>query len=295
MTIDNPGMQPPALPPTKATGREILSASWSMLKVDKQLLWIPVISAIASLIAAVILFVPGFLLGRSVGGTDDIGGYLGGALAAFAASVVAIYFQAALIIGANQRAEGEQPTIGGVLAAAWRLRGPILGWALLTTTVGLAMRALEERLGFLGKFFGFLGGLAWAIVSFLVVPVVVAEGLGPVAAVKRSSQLLRDTWGTSLRTTLRFGLLQVLVSFGLTAAFIVGIVMAFSGSVVFTTAGVVLIVAAVSAFIAVVTVFTAISTYARAVIYRYAAGLATPGVPQAALAGAFAPKKRRRG
>ncbi|MDO7869598.1 DUF6159 family protein [Nocardioides jiangxiensis] len=294
MTIDNSGAHPPVVPATKANGRVILAASWSMLKADKQLLWVPFLSGVASVTAAVLLFVPGFLVGRTVGGTDDIGGYVGGALAAFAASVVAIYFQAALIIGANQRAEGRQPTLRGVLGAAWRLRVPILGWALLTTTVGLAMRALEERLGFLGKLFGFLGGLAWAIVSFLVVPVVVVEGLGPVAAVRRSSQLLRDTWGTSLRTTLRFGLLQVLVWLGLIAALVVGLVLAFTGPLTLTVAGVLLVVASILGFVGMVAVFSAISTYARAVIYRYAAGLPTPGVPEAALAGAFTPKKRRR-
>jgi hypothetical protein len=294
MTMDNAGIQPPAPPATHATGREILSASWTMLKLDKTLLWIPVLSAVASLLAALILFVPGFLLGRSVGGSDDIGGWVGGVLAAFAASVVAIFFQAALVIGANQRADGQQPTVGGVIAAAWRVRGPILSWALLTTTVGVAVRAVQERLGILGGILGFLGGLAWAIVSFLVVPVVVAEGLGPVDALKRSTQLLRDTWGTSLRTTVRFGVIQVVLTFGLMAAFVVGIVLAFSGAAVMTVTGVLMVVLAAVAFLALIVIFTAISTYSRALIYRYAAGLAVPGVPQAAFAGAFVPKKGRR-
>ena len=60
-----------------------------------------------------------------------------------------------------------------------------------------------------GSILGFLGGLAWAIASFLVVPVVVAEDLGPVASIKRSAQLIKSTWGTSLRTTLRFGFIQL--------------------------------------------------------------------------------------
>ena len=59
----------------KPTGRQILAASWQMLKEDQQLLWVPVISAAASLAA-------------------------GAALAGFGASTIAIYFQAALVIGA---------------------------------------------------------------------------------------------------------------------------------------------------------------------------------------------------
>ena len=277
-----------------ASGRQILAASWTMLKTDRALLWLPVISALASLLAALILFVPGFLVARTVGDSDSVGGWVGGALAAFGASLVAIYFQAALVIGAFQRADGHQPTLGGVLAEAWRMRGPVLSWALLTSTVGVAVRALEQRVGVLGQILGFLGGLAWAIVSFLVVPVVVAEGLGPVAALKRSAQLLRDTWGTSLRTTVRFGVIQVLVLVGLMAAFAVGLVLVFTGPAVSTVAGVLVLLLVVVGFVAVVTIFSAVSTYARALIYRYAAGLAVEGVPQAAFAGAFVAKQRRR-
>src|SRR5690348_16406307 len=175
----------------KATGRQILSASWQMLKEDQHLLWIPVISAAASLAAGAALFYPGFLAGDAVGHSHRVAIWAAFALAGFGATTIGIYFQAALVIGAYQRADGVRPTLGGVLGAAWKLRGPVLAWALLATTVGVAIRALENRLGWLGRLLGILGGLAWAVVSFLVVPVVVAEGLGPIEAVKRSGQLLR--------------------------------------------------------------------------------------------------------
>ena len=82
------------------------------------MLWLPVIAAITGLIAAILLFVPGFAIGWAASGGQQAswGGWVGGVLAAFAASVVAIYFQAALVIGANQRADGGDPTLGGVLA-----------------------------------------------------------------------------------------------------------------------------------------------------------------------------------
>jgi hypothetical protein len=111
------------------------------------------------------------------------------ALAAFGASVVPIYFQAALVIGAFERADGGDPTLRGVLAQAWAIRGRIPSWAIVTTLVGTAIRALEDRIGRVGKIIGFLAGVAWSVASFLAVPVLVAEGLGPIASVKRSADL----------------------------------------------------------------------------------------------------------
>ncbi|BBH17122.1 hypothetical protein Back2_14090 [Nocardioides baekrokdamisoli] len=276
------------------TGKAILSASWSMLLEDKQMFWLPVISAVGSLLAAAALFIPGYLLGRQVESTPHFGFYVGAALASFGASVVAIYFQAALVIAAYDRADGGTPTVGSALAATWKVKGKVLSWALLTTTVGMAIRAFEERLGWLGRILGFLGGLAWAIASFLVVPVLVAEGLGPVQALKRSAQLLRDTWGTSLRTTLRFGVIQVVAMLALMVGVIAGIALVIPGDEPARTIGILLLTVSIVGFLALATVVAAVSTYARALIYRYAAGLPTPGVDTAVFEGAFVAKKRRR-
>ena len=64
---------------------------------------------------------------------------------------------------------------------------------------------------------GLLAGLvaaAWSVVTFFVLPVIVLEELGAVAAVKRSSGIVRHTWGEaiggSVRIGARFGLLYVL-------------------------------------------------------------------------------------
>jgi hypothetical protein len=293
-----PQWSPPAPPMRgsgRATGKQLLSASWGMLRQDRELLWLPAIAAITGFFAAVILFAPGFAIGWFVGGGQHHawGGWVGGAFAAFGASIVSIYFQAALVIGANQRADGGNPDVRGVLAEAWTHRGRILSWAALTTTVGVAIRAIEQRLGILGSILGFLGGVAWAIASFLVVPVVVVEGLSPIAAVKRSAQLVRDTWGTSVRTTLRFGVTYLLFLLLPIAVIVVGVVAVSSGSGPGTAIGIVLIVAGVAGFVALAMIFSAISTYARALIYRYATGRTVPGIDPQLFAGAFAPKRGR--
>lgn len=282
--------------PRRATGKELLDASWKMLRQDRELLWLPMIGTVASAIAAGLLFVPGWFLGGSLGGADhhSWAGSFGGILAAVAATVVGVFFQAALVIGANERADGGDPTLGSCIRAAWAQRGLILSWGLLSATVGVVIRGLERRFGFLGTLLGFLGGLAWAIASFLVVPVLVAERLGPVASVKRSAQLIKSTWGTSLRTTLRFGVIQFVVMLVPMAVGVIGVIAIASGSSVGIAVGIVLVIAAVAAFIALAMVFAAIGSYARALIYRYATNRPVPGIDPALFAGVFQPKKGMR-
>jgi hypothetical protein len=280
----------------RATGKQLLTASWGMLKQDRELLWLPAIAAISGFFAALVLFAPGFAIGWAVGGEQhhSWGGWVGGVFTAFGASVVSIYFQAALVIGANQRADGGNPTLKGVLAEAWTHKGRILSWAVLTTSVGAAIRALEQRFGAIGTILGFLGGIAWGVASFLVVPVIIAENLGPIDAVKRSAELLRHTWGTSLRSTIRIGFTQLLFFVPAVLTIVIGVLAIASGSSLAITIGIVVVVVGVLALLAVVMVFSAIVTYARTLIYRYATGRPVPGVDPQLFAGAFAPKRSRR-
>lgn len=288
---------PPSLAgtPGPATGKALLSASWGLLRQDRVLLWLPGIAAVTGLIAALVLFLPGFALGWLIGGQDSsFAAWVGAAFAAFASSVVAIYFQAALVIGANQRADGGDPTLRGVLAQAWSIKVRILKWGVVTTTVGLVIRAIEQRLGILGTILGFLGGIAWAIASFLVVPILVVEDIGPIDAVKRSARLIKQTWGTSLRTTLRFGLIQLALTLPLFVVIGLGVAAAVTGTPVGLALGIPLIFIGVVALMALALVFSAITSYARTLIYRYATGRPVPGVDPSIFVGVFRQKKGRR-
>lgn len=266
-----------------------------MLKQDRELVWLPAIGALLALAAAGALFVPGWVLGDAAGGpTHHSWAYwVGGIFASFGASVVGIYFQSALVIGANQRADGGDPTLRSCLDGAWAVRGRIIKWALLATTVGALIRAIERRFGAVGNIIGFLSGLAWAIATFLVVPVVVAEDIGPVAAAKRSGQLIKQTWGTSLRTTLRFGVIQAVIAIPAMIVLGIGFALLVDGGGAHRALGAVLALAGGATLLAMGVVFSAISGYARALIYRYAVGEPVPGVDAALFAGVFQPRRRR--
>lgn len=93
----------------------------------------------------------------------------------------------------------------GLRAAGARIT-LIVGWALVSATVGLLFRIIEDRLEKAGQIVVALLGMAWSVTSFLVIPMLVVEKVGPITALKESTRLLKKTWGEQLIGNFSFGL-----------------------------------------------------------------------------------------
>ena len=140
----------------------------------------------------------------------------------FGLAFIATFFNVCVVYTSKVRFEGGNATFGESIRFAFSKFGLIVKWSLLAATVGLLMRLLENfarRLGRPGQIImsiiiGLLG-LAWTIVTIFVVPVLVYEGLGPVDAVKKSTQIIKKTWGESLIRAIGLGLVQFMVMVGI--------------------------------------------------------------------------------
>lgn len=131
----------------------------------------------------------------------------------------------------------------------------------------MVLRWLSER-GLLGRIVSSLFGLAWNIVTYLVVPILVVEGVGPIEAVKRSGALLKKTWGEQIVGNLGIGLVFTLITFALILLFvpvIVAVAATKSAAVIITT--IVLFVLVIIAFGLIGSALNGIYT---AAVYRYA-------------------------
>lgn len=176
-------------------------ASWAVLKADKELMLLPVFSGIASLIIAMTFIFP-IVAADAITGS----GVVLLVLMYFVLAYVTIFFNAALISAANERLEGGDPTIGSAIKGAARHAGRIVPWALLSAIVSAILRSIEERVGIIGRIVIALVGMAWAVVTFLVLPIIVVEGLGTGRALKKSASLVRTTWGENLAGHVGLGL-----------------------------------------------------------------------------------------
>ena len=248
---------------------DLVKASAAVLRSDKELMLFPVISGLVTLVVLATFLVPMFAL-RIFADGIGLGGVVFGFLFYFVQYSVMIFFNCALVGAAMIRLDGGDPTVRDGLRIAGGKVVPILGYAAIAATVGMVLRAIQERAGFLGRIIAGLIGVAWTLASFLVVPVLVSRDIGPLDAVKESALLLKKTWGENLigqgGVGLVFGLLFFLLALVGVAA-IVAAAMTGSGTLI------VLVVALViAAMLLAALIQAALAGIYSAALYRYAVG-----------------------
>ena len=159
---------------------------------------------IAAVITVATFFVP--LLAVDAGGA----GLLFLVALYFVLAYITIFFNAALISAAHERLEGGDPTVGSALRGAASRAGRIVPWALISAVVSMILKTIKKPTGFLGRIVLRKVGLAWSVITFLVLPIIVIEGMGAGEAIKRSLNLLRSTWGEHLVAQVGFRIIGFL-------------------------------------------------------------------------------------
>ncbi|MBX7104890.1 MAG: hypothetical protein K1X57_12465 [Gemmataceae bacterium] len=281
-------------------GWNIAAQSWAVLKRDKQLMLFPVLSGVAALVvlasfALPMLLLPG--LRQTIMHAIDGDGRRGDSMK-IVASVLAfafyfvnyfviVYFNTALAACAIYRFQGGEPTVSMGLQMANRRLPQILGWSLLAATVGMILNAIEERSELIGKIVaGILGGL-WTMATYLVVPTLAVEGLGPIDALKRSTSLICSVWGESVGGNANIGIIGFLLTLPALLLMVLAVVAKLPVAVL-----VVLGVALVIYILAVSVVTAAIKQVFIAGLYVYATEKRVPpGFDRGVMTNAFVPKK----
>jgi hypothetical protein len=262
----------------------LAGSSWSVLKADKALLVLPLLSGIASVIVAVSFVFPLLLVD---GGAEEPTTLTYVLLFAMyvALAFVTIFFNAALVAGAYQRLRGGDPTLASALGGAVAKLGRILPWAIVSATVSVLIQAIQQRGGAAGRGVAGAAGLAWSMVTFLVVPVFVIEDIGVVTAVKRSTALFKQTWGENVTARVGFGLLGFLLALPAVLFVIAGLALGDLG------AGIGIAIA-VLWVVAVTLVMAALSSIFQTALYLYATQQSEPGgyFEPSQFQQAFAPK-----
>ncbi len=218
---------------------ELVKQSFAILRSDKQLMLFPVLSAISCLIVTALIATGGTLLMMPGIASAAANGeqfhpnqsplFLIGMFTLYVANYfVIVFFNVALVGVANSRLMGGTWTFRDGIELAWARKGTILQWALVAATVGMILRTLEERMGLIGRIIMRIIGIAWALACYFVVPVLAFEDLTPIAAVKRSSKLFRDTWGEKVIGGFSFSLVSMVlmlpgIGLFLVAAFLEGL------------------------------------------------------------------------
>lgn len=259
------------------------------MRSEPSLLWFPVLSALLVIIASVIFF---GLLGALfvvnpavqqavIEASQSAEGEGGSPLLTILGIVVlfiyylivgaiAAYFATAMAGAALRRLDGQDTSFGeGIKIANSRL-GTILGFSAISATVGVLLSLLRNnRQGNnpAGAILAAIGGMAWTVATFLVIPVIADRQVNAIGAIKESALLLRKTWGEQIVGSGGLGLV-----FGL-ASVIVVILTGVLAVLAIDIAGLVwtIIAVGVVALIVLAVLNSTLSGIYKAAVYRYAA------------------------
>ncbi|MEA2551306.1 MAG: hypothetical protein QOE25_1075 [Actinomycetota bacterium] len=264
-------------------GFRLAKASWGVVKADKELLWLPIVSMLCSFIIVGLFTAGAFGIGIPQDGQRPSPAlYVLLFVMYVALSFVTIYFNSALVAIAMKRLKGEPATLADGFAAARAHLGQIFLWAVVTATVGMILRAIQERGGILGRIVGALGAIAWSVLTFFVVPVLIFEDAKVGDAIKRSGHIFKERWGEQFAGNATIGLATLLVAIP---------ILIISG-LLFAVSPVVGIIVGILAVVALLSVSTALTAVFNTALYRFATtGDASGAFTPDDLAGAFKPKK----
>jgi hypothetical protein len=267
----------------------LVGASAQVLRQDKHLMLFPIISGFALFLVLLAFALPLLGLG-SIDGIGKGGLYSTAFLFYVVQYFVIFYFNTALVGAVVMRLEGGSPTLGDGLRIANRRIGTIFGYAVISATIGVILRAIQERVGFIGRLIAGLLGAGWAVATFLVVPVIATSDRGALDSISESTALLKRSWGENIVGQVGLNLAFSLLYLGLLAgAVVLAMLMAkiAAGTVVVG----VFVAIVLLAFFGCVLMHATLSGIYSAVLYRYALyGSDAPGFDGAVLASAFRQK-----
>jgi hypothetical protein len=203
-------------------GWQLTKKSWAVIREHPSLAKLPLIGGLLALATALVLVVPGLFLINAQADAARAVGFVLIAVGSFTASFIVIYHNVILAAAANDALQGREPDIGAARAVARRRAPTIAAWALVSAIVSIAFTILRDRGGTIGRIAASLGSAVWSLVTFLVIPVVALEGIGPIEAIKRSTNLTKRRWGQQVTGNIVIGGISTVVT-------IIGVVLAAGG------------------------------------------------------------------
>lgn len=175
----------------------LVKESMKVLKSEKSLLLFPIISGIVTVLLFLSFILPLFVFNLGTG-MQDWTYALFFFLFYFLSYFIVTYFNTGLVACAHMRLNGKDPKFSDGISAANKHIWQILGWAMISGTVGLILRIISDRSRLLGKIIVAIIGSAWTLLTFFVIPGIIVENKGVFSSLKDSASLFKKTWGENM-------------------------------------------------------------------------------------------------
>lgn len=176
------------------TGWTLTKDSFAVIRTYPKLLVFPVLAGGAAIVFLVVFFVP-LVLAEFIGGGLEYVVLFG---LYFATTFCSTYFSAALVYAANEAFHDREPGIRASTRAINNRVGPIIVWSVISATVSIIFRALENTDNPIATVLRAVFAVGWSIMTFFVLPVIVFEDVSATEMFTNSGKTFTDTWGETL-------------------------------------------------------------------------------------------------
>lgn len=271
---------------------ELAKQSLEVVRKDREILLFPVLSGIACILFVGVLIIPLFITGIFMGGSLDNPIIVYGGLFVFylVTSFIVVFFNTALVTCAHIRLTGGDPTFRDGITSAYRHMGKIFLWAVISATVGVILSLIRDQNNIIGQIISSLIGMAWSLLTYFVIPVMILENLGITDSIKESASLFRKTWGESIIGPGSISLIFVLIALAVLIPLFL-IFMSGNGSAIIAGVAVYLLFVVILAIVA-----SALQGVFNTALYLYAKnGVVPSAFSQELVENTFVPKKSRMG
>ncbi|MAG17956.1 MAG: hypothetical protein CL944_00610 [Candidatus Diapherotrites archaeon] len=280
------------------SGWKLTKISFSMLMEEKKLMVFPFLSAIFSILLLIGFFAPLSILkvldfgAGALEGTSAVLFFFVLFVYYLGTSFLAIFFNVALVYAVKARIEGDGASIGQAISFAMSRAGTILPWAIISAIVGLILNAIENSArkakgggAIVLMIIKGIIGLAWVILTFFIIPVIVYQNLGVIDTIKKSGEIMKKKWGEVLFLNFGTGLFFFVLFL---AWIIISAIAVFSTISINLWLGVIVGVFFFFGFLIIALIQSAINQIFRTLIYLYAEkGVMPPGFSEAEVQNLF--------
>ena len=202
---------------TIGRGWEMSKLSMGVVKKDPELMVYMILAGLMSLACLVGMSIPQFLEMEWAVNPDGsfTSSYLMFSFVGYMLlSIVVVFWNCAIIANANIRLTGGNPSFADGISAAVKRLPIIVLWGVIAGTVGLLLKALEGAVRSsdnggaqaLAAIVHLIGGLAWWVMTFFMLPHLILEGKPVGQSLKASKDMFFRTWGENITSGLGIGL-----------------------------------------------------------------------------------------
>ena len=207
-------------------GWQMSKLSMAVVKKDPELLAYMIIAGVMSLACLVGISIPQFLEMEWAVNPDGsfTSTYLGFIFMAYMVlSIIVVFWNSAIIANTNIRLTGGDPKFADGVNAALKRLPIIIVWGIIAGTVGLLLKGLEGAARSsdneaIASIIHLIGGFAWWVMTFFMIPHIILEGQSVAAALKSSKSMFFATWGENITSGIGIGLIAFCIALPLIAA-----------------------------------------------------------------------------